>query len=80
MIAKGLGQMARMKYNTPGKRFVAYRRRREQAAQPVVPSEIEVIELSDDVQVAELSNNTTSIVERAEGLKCMMPQQLMQRK
>ena len=78
MIAKGLGQMARMKYNTPW--FVAYRRRREQAAQPVVPSEIEVIELSDDVQVAELSNNTTSIVERAEGLKCMMPQQLMQRK
>jgi hypothetical protein len=61
-----------MKYTTLGKRFAAYRRRREQAAQPaqpIVPREIEVIELSDDVEVVELSDNTTSIVERAEEIE-----------
>ena len=64
--------MARMKYTTPGKRFAAYRRRREQAAQPaqpVIPRKIKVIELSDDVEFVELSDDTISIVKRAEGIE-----------
>ena len=66
--------MARMKYTTSGKRSTDPRRR-QQPAQPVIPMEIKVIELSDDaaptVEVAhgiEVSDATPTQAEEVEVL------------
>ena len=64
--------MARIKYTTPRKRYTDLRRHHEQPAQLaqlIIPMEIEVIELSDDVHVVELSDDTAHTLEVADGIE-----------